>query len=483
MTVSHSPGPIRPWICGLVLPLLLGSTVWANDPPATETTLPKTAADHLLLIDLVSASGEVVGQTIAAVIDDRVAVTSLTPLRRAERLLATRVSGTSLLIDGVLLFDRDLDLALLQLAAQEEQVIAPFTITSAPDPGETFYLAALDGGREVDSQKSVVVEQPADPLPPDLLLCDAAPEIAWRGAAWITEKGDLAGFGSAAPMFRAGQSAAAPGRVLKNLLRRNRERVPLSLADLRQRWSNLTPNITQLFPSRKFAPAKVERAQQQEPLRTDLRFVGPKPGDPFLLGDFRTEAGWQLVDKHLAAPPGKPASLLIATGDEYGIEFELDASGKGGWFLTLGYSGGNGYILSNVTTRKSGSPWLLCEITDGKAAPDAIRELTRYTWTGSQKLGITIKKNSRDEYHLDAQVANRPLLEAIALPNYQAGDLYLATYTTQYGPMPLKVATIRAKSLGSKPKPAPAADGEADAAKPADGDDAPAASPKAKAKP
>lgn len=434
--------------------LLLTAQVRANDPPATEIVLPKGATEHLLIVDLVSAAGDVVGHTLAAVVDDRIAVTSLTPLRRAERLLGTRISGTSLLIDGVVLFDRDLDLVLLQLAKTEGEAVAPFPLTQSPDPGEKFHLAALDGGRDLDSQTTVVIEQPADPVPADQLLCDATPELAWRGAAWITEKGHLAGFGSAAPFVRSGQSAAVPGRVLKNLLRRNRERLPLSLAELRDRLSNLTPNITQLFPSRKFAPAKTERGQQLEPLRTDLRFTGPEPAHPFLLGEFRTESGWQLGDKQLIAPAGKAASLLIATGDELGIEFELDASGKGGWFLTLGFSGGSGHILSNVATRKSGSPWLLCELSDGKAVPNTLRELTRHTWTGSQKLALTIKRNSRNEYHLDAQLANRSFLEGILLQNYQPGDIYLATYNTQYGPMPLRVSSIRAKSLSVKPKPA-----------------------------
>lgn len=437
----------------LPLFLLVSSVAWVNAQPPTENAppddsgIPKGSADHLLVVDLVSVSGEVSGQTLAAVIDDRIAVAPLTPLRRADRLLASRVGGTSLLVEGVVLWDRELDLVLLQLAPQEGQAIAPFSLTQSPDPGEQFHLVELDGSRLLDGQSATVIERPEEPVPSDMLLCDAAPRTPWHGAAWITSKGDLAGFASGAPFTIAGQSTAAPGRVLKNLLRRNRERLPLSLTDFRAKLTTLTPNITQVFPSRKIAPPKADRGQQLDPLRTDLRFLGPKPGDAMHLGEYRTETGWQIVDKRLVAPAERPATLQIATADQFGLEFDVDASGNGGWFLVLGYSGGHGYVLCNIATRKSGSPWLIGELVDGKVDPDTYRELTRYNWAGSQKLGLTVTRTSRGEYRLDGKIAGRTFLDGVPLPRYQPGDIYIATYATQYGPMPVKIASIRGKSI------------------------------------
>lgn len=464
--------------------LLVCSVAWAKDPaatdnaPAEKSAIPKGSADHLLVVDLVSATGEVSGQTLAAVIDDRIAVAPLTPLRRADRLLAARVGGTSLLVEGVVLWDRELDLVLLQLAAQEGQQIAPFSVTQSPDPGEHFQLVELDGTRQLDAQTAAVIEQPDEPIPPDVLLCDAAPHTPWQGAAWITTSGHLAGFASGAPFTVAGQSLAAPGRVLKNVLRRNRERVPLSLDDLRSRLNTLTPVVTQIFPSKKLAPAKVERGQQLDPLRTNLRLLGPKPGDSMHLGEYRTEAAWQLVDRRLVAPAGKPASLQIATADQFGLEFDVDASGKGGWFLVLGYTGGHGYVLCNIATRKSGSPWLIGELVDGKVNPDTYREITRYNWTGNQKLGLTVTRATSGEYRLDGKIAGQTLLDGVPLPRYQPGDIYLATYTTQYGPMPLRITSIRGKSI------APARSNPAAAGKPAPtADEPPSESDKAKSPP
>jgi hypothetical protein len=428
----------------------------SKESPA-ESVVSPVLTQSIVLVDILDAEGTVVSQATGAILDDDLVVTALAPLRRGDKLLASWSGGLTALVEGVVLFDRELDLALVKLRPAGETVRDKLSLVDAPEPGDMFELVEFGADRQISTTPATVIEKPLSPPPADQLLCDAAPTTNWRGVAWVTSKGALAGFGSGEPAARSGESLAVTGRQLKNLLRRQRERVPLSLAELRAKLVTLTPAITQLFPSRKLAPAKADRGQQLAELRADLRFRGPEPTHPFLLGEYRTAAGWDLIEKRLVAPAAESASLRIATADEFGLEAELEAAGNGGWFIALGWVGNSGWVLSNVTMRTSGSPWHICRVENGVADVATHKEVARTSWKGVQKLGLALTRNSRGEYRLDGQLAGKPFLDGVALPGYSGGDVYLATYATKYGPMPVKVNVLRAKSFASKTdgKPAP----------------------------
>jgi hypothetical protein len=465
------------WVIGLALFGLVGGDASsqavaqaenANDTSA-DSALSPVLAKAIVQVDILDAEGTVVSQATGAILDEDLFVTALAPLRRGDKLLASWSGGQTSLVEGVVLFDRELDLALVKLRPASETVREKLPLVDAPEPGDAFEVVEFGADRQISSTTATVIEKPLTPPPSDQLLCDAAPTTSWRGVAWVTTKGALAGFGSGEPAARAGESLAVTGRQLKNLLRRQRERVPLTLPELRAKLVTLTPAITQLFPSRKLAPAKADRGEQLAELRADLRFRGPEPTHPFLLGEYRTAAGWDLIEKRLVAPAAEPASLRIATADEFGLEAELEAAGNGGWFLALGWVGNSGWVLSNVTMRTSGSPWHICRVENGVADVATHKEVARTSWKGVQKLGLALTRNSRGEYRLDGQLAGKPFLDGVALPGYSGGDVYLATYVTKYGPMPVKVNVLRAKSFASKADGKPAAPPPED--KPADNED------------
>lgn len=417
----------------------------APDPATNGAEVPETAKSGLVLVEVVDRDGTVRQHGCGALIESGIVATNLSALRRGDRLLIGWSDGRTIPCEGILAFDRDLDLALVKLALPADVSIAPFKVKPAPDPGETFALTGLTTGREFLSRPSKIVERPPVPAPEDHLLCDAPLPEGSPGGAWLAASGELLGLWTWSARPRAGETVGVPGQVLKNMLRRQHERVPLTLHELRRKLNTLTNVFTPLYPSRKLAPTKAEKGQTLAELRTDLRFTGPKPGDPFHLGEFRTEGGWRIADRLLVAPPETAVALRIATADTFVLEIDADAGAPGGWFVLFGADDRNGYVLSNVTLKSSGSPWMLCELRDGVCRPETFRELGRSQWKGVQKLGLSVGGNSRGEYRLEATLNGKPLFDAVELPNYVEGDITLATYNTRYGTKPVRIQAIRGK--------------------------------------
>jgi hypothetical protein len=425
-------------------------SVAAEDAAEAETStagasVPDSAKTGLVLVEVVDRDGTVRQHGCGALIENTIVATNLSALRRGDRLLVGWSDGRTIPAEGVLAFDRDLDIALVKLALPADVSIAPLKVKSAPDNGETFSLTGLTAARELIARPSKIVERPQLSPPEDHLVCDAPLPEGCPGGAWMSNSGELLGLWTWSARQQAGESLGVPGQVLKNMLRRQHERVPLTLPELRRKLNTLSNVFTPLYPSRKLAPAKAEKAQAPFELRSDIRFTGPRTGDPNHLGDFRTEGGWRIADRWLVAPPETAVSLRIATADTFALEIDADAAAPGGWFVLFGADDRNGYVLSNVTLKTSGSPWHLCELRDGVCRNNTFRELGRSQWKGVQKLGLSVGGNSRGEYRLEATLNGKPLFDAVELPNYVEGDIVLATYDTRYRTKPVRIQSIRGK--------------------------------------
>jgi hypothetical protein len=338
-----------------------------------------------------------------------------------------------------------LDIALVKLTLPADMSVPPLKVKAAPDPGQAFAFMGLAPTREVVSRPAMIVERPTLPAPEDHLVCDALLPEGCPGGAWFTPEGELLGLWTWSARQRSGETVGVPGQVLKNMLRRQQERVPLTLPELRRKLNTLTNVWTPLYPTRKLAPAKAVKGQLLPELRTDVRFTGPKPGDPFHLGEFRTDGGWRIADRLLVAPPDTAVALRIATADTFSLEIDADAGAPGGWFVWFGADDRNGYVLSNVTLKTSGSPWMLCEMRDGTCRADTFRELGRSNWKGVQKLMLSVGGNSRGEYRLEAALNGKAMFDAVELPAYVEGDIVLGTYGTRYGTKPVRIQSIRGK--------------------------------------
>ncbi len=291
-----------------------------------EKKLPESVKSGLVLIEVLDRDGMVRQQGVGVVVDTAIVATNLSVLRRGERLLVGWSDGRTVPAEGVLAFDRDLDVALVKLTLPADMNLSPLKMKAAPDPGQTFEFTGLASTREAVSRPAMIVERPTVPAPDDHLVCDAPLPDGCPGGAWFSSDGELLGIWTWSARQRSGETLGVPGQVLKNMLRRQHERVPLALFELRRKLNSLTNVWTPLYPSRKLAPAKVEKGQQLPELRTDVRFTGPKPGDPFHLGEFRTDGGWRIADRLLVAPPETAVALRIATADTFSLEIDADAS-------------------------------------------------------------------------------------------------------------------------------------------------------------
>ena len=91
----------------------------------------------------------------------------------------------------------------------------------------------------------------------------------------------------------------------------------------------------------------------------DLIFAGPKPGHPFVLGNFDADGEWGLSNGYLLPTSGKNSAIQICWADQFEIEGIIEHAQFGGWFMLVGWDAGHGYSISNVKFKTSGSPWFV----------------------------------------------------------------------------------------------------------------------------
>lgn len=200
---------------------------------------------------------------------------------------------------------------------------------------------------------------------------------------------------------------------------------------------------TVLHDSRKIPPDQ-KQIPKKSPLvpLDDFAFTGPRPGDPFLLGNFRSRGEWGLVEGNLSRTGGRNAAIGIARAEEFELEGQFNVEGLGGWFLIFGWDQQHGYMLYNVNLKTSGSPWLVTEFRGAKGIEETHREVYRYEWRGFETLRVTVENGM-----LNAEAAGELIARQVPLPNYHEGDIILGTYDTRYGPKPIAVRSLRIRGL------------------------------------
>jgi hypothetical protein len=189
---------------------------------------------------------------------------------------------------------------------------------------------------------------------------------------------------------------------------------------------------------------------------SEFKLVGPSVGHPFCLGEYIVNGKWSTVQGAVQVTEGKNALLSLATADEFEMEGVIHQQGNGGWLMLLGWNQGHGYSLSNVSLITSGAPWFICEYRAAEAITATNNEVKQFNWKDDQPFRMIVKDKL-----LSVTVGKTPIVEEYPLDNYTAGQIFLGTYDTKYGPRPVKVKSLRIRALVDKPekaeKPKPAA--------------------------
>jgi len=174
----------------------------------------------------------------------------------------------------------------------------------------------------------------------------------------------------------------------------------------------------------------------------ELKFTGPKPKHPFVLGEFAEDGEFGLVDGALQQVSGGSAAVQFPEADEFELEGIMEHTEHGGWFMAVGWDSGRGYVLSNVTMKDSGSPWHVTELRGSAATPDGTEELEHFEWLRSQPFRLSVSKKE-----LTLEVGERTVADHVAMPHYEKGRVLLGVYNTRYGPKKLRVQSLRMRAL------------------------------------
>lgn len=172
----------------------------------------------------------------------------------------------------------------------------------------------------------------------------------------------------------------------------------------------------------------------------DLDFTGPKPGHPFVLGNYSADGSWHLVDDYIQKASGKNAALQLCWADQFELEGIIEQAGFGGFFFLVGWDQGRGYSLSNVNFKTSGSPWFIAEMKNTKSLEDSTIEFDHFNWKGEQPFRLAVEQNELTLRIGRSQVLSTPV------KNYKPGLVVIGVHDTQYGPKPIRIKSLRVRS-------------------------------------
>lgn len=192
-------------------------------------------------------------------------------------------------------------------------------------------------------------------------------------------------------------------------------------------------------------PTPLPKKSKLVPL-DDLQFTGPRPSHPFVLGNFAADGHWGLVNGSVQMVDGKNAALQLAWADQFELEGVIEQSGYGGWFFLVGWDEGRGYAVHSVSLKESGSPWFISEFRGSKAIADRTREFEKFEWKGEQPFKLTVQEST---FSLD--VGRFHVFAREPLEGYTPGMVVIGAYDTNYGPKPLRIRSLKIRSLTLAP--------------------------------
>lgn len=195
--------------------------------------------------------------------------------------------------------------------------------------------------------------------------------------------------------------------------------------------------------SRRFRGTKPLTKKSKLKQLDDLQFTGPKPGHPFVLGNYAVDGKWGLVNGYVQRLSGKDAALQLCWADQFELEGVIEHAQFGGWFFLVGWDKEHGYSLSNVKLKTSGSPWFVSEMRGAKSIEEKTTEFDHFNWKGEQSFSLSVKENE-----LTLKVGRFNVLRT-PLENYKPGAIILGVYDTEYGPKPIRIKSLRVRSLPS----------------------------------
>jgi len=205
---------------------------------------------------------------------------------------------------------------------------------------------------------------------------------------------------------------------------------------LTEKWTVLVaPN--RRAPGQKPLPKKVPLENCAE-----LRFTGPNPGHPFVIGDYIEDGKFAFVDGALMLVEGKNAAVAMPTADQFELEGVMEQVEFGGWFMLVGWDEGRGYLISNATMKESGSPWFVTEMRGGTAIPEATQQLLKYEWKKSQPFRVSVVNKQ-----FTLEVDQVKVINALPIDNYAPGRVILGVYDTRYGPKKLRIHSLRMRAV------------------------------------
>ncbi len=419
-----------------VTAIVLGLTSWL---PAEVTFDAEQLKRSVVVIEALDKYGEPLGHGSGFAVAERgVVATNVHVLEGGHRFKVTLADGSVCIVEGIWTFDRENDLALIQLADPEGAGNLPPLLLADDDEvqvGMDVFAVGHPRGLRFTVTRGIIsaINRRLNELGPNespvaKLQSDVAIAGGSSGGPWINSKGEVVGVTVSGLIDSEAFNFAAHVQHLRALLERDRDR--LLPRDHLSGEKALTSRWKALFPGDSWKNLP------------ELTFTGPG-GDRNVIAFFKPDGEIAERSRNLQLVSGQRAAIGLESGvDEFELEMETTLDGTGNWFLLFGWDGANGYLMHQIALRRSGA-WSLAEIRDGKAVAGENHYHSGKTLpAGYHRLTLQV-----EEKKATLRVGSEILINHANMPALGEGDVILGMAPNQYGSRPMRIRRLRIRGL------------------------------------
>jgi len=174
---------------------------------------------------------------------------------------------------------------------------------------------------------------------------------------------------------------------------------------------------------------------------TELTFDDGGNGRPNTFSKYAIDGQFEWTTGGVERVGGKSAALSFGKFEDFTFEASAEYGREGGSFFLIGWNDGNGYIISDLQLRTTGT-WYLTEIRNGVTIPEqAVLMSDKFRTIGKQNFRVSVTNGE-----LSFQIGNNAIMRDSKLSNYREGSFVWGVFPSQYGPRPIKIFAARIRA-------------------------------------
>lgn len=421
----------------LILAMVYGVAVSAEEPLRVAEV-----KKSIVRIKAHSITGEELGFGAGFVVaPNGVVATNVHVLEGGRRFSVETSDGTFLTVTGIWCFDRDHDIAIVQLSDKEQKGNLPVLKLAKDEAiveGLGMYAIGHPRGLNYTISRGIISStdrtmMDVNPVLPatDILQTDAATAPGSSGCPWVNEAGEVLAIHvmghKDTELFKFGSHV----KYVRRLIEKDRKK-QLDAG----MFSKGNTNWVTLFPLKPMV-------DEPFPNLKELQFTGHtkyRGGDE---GAYSVNGQFVMDGARYKLQGGERAAItLLSDVRSFELDGMVDIGDLGGMFILIGWKDDSGILFRHILHRTS-VVWETSKIQDGKLVVGTdVSHNKVFKGGGLQKFRLRMKDDK-----LLLSIGKQEVIANHPIEGYQGGDVILGTFPSVYGPKNVAIESLKGRQF------------------------------------